>query len=102
MHRFKSAVSALGLIMLAATGPASAGGLTEAGELHAASLNALAGGPVSARDKELLERYGCLSGTRSAFSAGRKLTGGTGVARAGDGSIPVGVCTLSWFPPLRI
>jgi hypothetical protein len=67
MHRFKSAVSALGLIMLAATGPASAGGLTEAGELHAASLNALAGGPVSARDKELLERYGCLSGTRSAF-----------------------------------
>ena len=34
--------------MLAAAGPASAGGLTEAGELHAARLNANAGGPVSA------------------------------------------------------
>ncbi len=35
----------------------------EAGELQAARLNALAGGPLSERDKELLERYGCESGT---------------------------------------
>ncbi len=67
MHRLILAVSALGLIMLTAAGPASAGGLTEAGELHAARLNALAGGPTNARDAELLERWGCLSGTRSAF-----------------------------------
>ena len=55
MHRLILAVSALGLIMLAAAGPASAGGLTEAGELHAARLNALAGGPTNARDAELLD-----------------------------------------------
>ena len=30
-------------------------------------MNALAGGPTNARDAELLERYGCLSGTASAF-----------------------------------
>ena len=30
-------------------------------------MNALAGGPTNARDAELLERYGCYSGTRSAF-----------------------------------
>lgn len=29
--------------------------------------NARAGGPVSAYDAELLDRWGCLSGTRSAF-----------------------------------
>ncbi len=72
MHRAISAAAfglilGLILIMLVAAGPASAGGLTEAGELHAARLNANAGGPVSARDAELLERWGCLSGTRSAF-----------------------------------
>jgi hypothetical protein len=32
-------------------------------ELAHARANARAGGPVSARDAELLERYGCLSGT---------------------------------------
>ncbi|WP_295559186.1 hypothetical protein [uncultured Hyphomicrobium sp.] len=36
-------------------------------ELEAARANARAGGPVSERDAELLERYGCLSGTKSAF-----------------------------------
>lgn len=50
-----------------ATAPhrASAGGLVEAGELEHARANARAGGPVSERDAELLERYGCLSGTDS-------------------------------------
>jgi len=36
-------------------------------ELEHARANARAGGPVSERDAELLERYGCLSGTDSAF-----------------------------------
>lgn len=36
-------------------------------EVEAARANARAGGPVSDRDAELLERYGCLSGTKSAF-----------------------------------
>lgn len=36
-------------------------------ELEHARANARAGGPVSERDAELLERYGCLSGTKSAF-----------------------------------
>jgi hypothetical protein len=39
-------------------------------ELEHARANARAGGPVSERDAELLERYGCLSGTRSAFCQG--------------------------------
>jgi hypothetical protein len=36
-------------------------------EVEHARANARAGGPISARDAELLERYGCLSGTKSAF-----------------------------------
>lgn len=36
-------------------------------DVEAARANARAGGPTNARDAELLERYGCLSGTRSAF-----------------------------------
>ena len=67
MHRLILAVSAFGLIMLTSAGPASAGAGGEAGELHAARLNALAGDIVSARDAELLERYGCLSGSRAAI-----------------------------------
>lgn len=34
-------------------------------EVESARANARAGGPVSEHDAELLERYGCLSGTRS-------------------------------------
>jgi hypothetical protein len=44
-----------------------AGGLGEAGELEHARANPRAGGPISERDAELLERYGCLSGTNSDF-----------------------------------
>lgn len=58
------------LILIAASlclsaGAASAGGLAEAAELEHARANARAGGPVSERDAELLQRYGCLSGTQS-------------------------------------
>jgi hypothetical protein len=66
MRGLKLAVAAAGLAVVTFAGPAAAG-LVEAGELEAARANARAGGPVSERDAELLERYGCLSGTRSAF-----------------------------------
>jgi hypothetical protein len=65
MYRIMVAIA--GLSMLAASVPASARGLGEAGEVEAARANARAGGPTNARDAELLERYGCLSGTRSNF-----------------------------------
>lgn len=44
---------------------AMAGGLIEGAELEHARANARAGGPVSERDAELLERWGCSSGTRN-------------------------------------
>jgi hypothetical protein len=58
--------TALGLGALIAVGaaPASADNYWE---VEAARANARAGGPVSERDAELLERYGCLSGTKNAF-----------------------------------
>lgn len=66
MHR--SIFIAVGLCALALPGPAAAIGLGgEAGELEHARANARAGGPLSGRDAELLERYGCLSGTNSEF-----------------------------------
>lgn len=52
--------------------PAPAHGLAEAGELEHARANARAGGPLSDRDKELLDRWGCLSGTRSSFCIERE------------------------------
>jgi hypothetical protein len=61
MHRLIFAT--VGLLVLATSGPAVSGGGPESGELQAARLNALAGGPLSERDKELLLRYGCESGT---------------------------------------
>ena len=36
-------------------------------DVEAARANARAGGPTNAFDADLLARYGCLSGTRSAF-----------------------------------
>lgn len=60
----RSLVILAGLSMLAISPPAQAfGGLVEAGELEHARANARAGGPVSERDAELLERYGCTTGT---------------------------------------
>ena len=60
------------LRVIAAATIALAAGSTHAsadyrGEVESARANARAGGPVSERDAELLERYGCLSGTRSEF-----------------------------------
>lgn len=58
------------LVLLAQ--PAVAGGLVEAAELEHARANARAGGPVSERDKELLERYGCTSGTNHPICRGER------------------------------
>ncbi len=58
---------AAAVLALSPAGTAQARGLGAAAELEAARANARAGGPVSSRDAELLERHGCLSGTDSAF-----------------------------------
>ncbi len=63
----RTLVLAVALAMCVAPYTANAGGVTEGAELEHARANARAGGPVSERDAELLERYGCSSGTRSAF-----------------------------------
>ena len=67
MYRVMLAVFAIVLVGLVPARPASAGLGGEAAELVNARANARAGGPLSARDRELLERWGCLSGSRSAF-----------------------------------
>ena len=54
MHRLIFAT--IGLVALAASGPALALGGGEAGDLQAARLNALAGGPLSERDKPTVSR----------------------------------------------
>ena len=61
----KSYLVLAGALLLGLPTAASAGGVTEGAELEHARANARAGGPVSERDQELLERYGCSSGTRS-------------------------------------
>lgn len=65
MHRLL--LAAVGAALLSFPGEVSARGAGAAAELEAARANARAGGPLSARDAELLERHGCLSGTQSAF-----------------------------------
>jgi hypothetical protein len=60
-------ISTVAVLMLLVANSASAGGLGDAAELEHARANARAGGPISERDAELLERYGCLSGTNSNF-----------------------------------
>jgi hypothetical protein len=55
------------VLLLLLAGPLAAAGLGDAAELEHARANARAGGPISERDAELLERYGCLSGTNSSF-----------------------------------
>ncbi len=65
MHRL--VIATVGLLALAASEEAVGRGLGEAAAVEHARMNALAGGPTNAYDAELLERYGCYSGTRSAF-----------------------------------
>ncbi len=60
-------LTAIAVCALAVPGEVAARGLGAAAEVEHARMNALAGGPTNARDAELLERYGCYSGTDSAF-----------------------------------
>jgi hypothetical protein len=53
------------LVTLVPVTARGAGG--EAGELEHARANARAGGLTNWRDAELLDRWGCLSGTKSEF-----------------------------------
>jgi hypothetical protein len=64
MHTIKLAALGFGALLL--LGPAAAQA-DSFWEVEHARANARAGGPTNSRDAELLERYGCLSGTRSAF-----------------------------------
>ena len=84
MHRL--ILTAAGLVVLATSGPAAAGGLAEAGELEAARANARAGGPVSERDAELLERWGARA-ARATRSATSFRTVGITTARIGSARI---------------
>ena len=59
-------LAAAGFSMLVALGPASVHADT-IWEVENARANARAGGPVSSFDAELLDRWGCLSGSRSAY-----------------------------------
>ncbi len=65
MHRLILA-AALGLIMLAGFAPVDARA-DNVWDVVNARANARAGGPTNAHDAELLERYGCLSGSRAAI-----------------------------------
>ncbi len=64
MNRMRVAVVGLGVLV--ALGPAAVRA-DNIWDVENARANARAGGPTSAYDKELLDRWGCLSGTRSAF-----------------------------------
>jgi hypothetical protein len=60
-------IATVGLLALTAPATVAAHGLGAAAEVEHARMNALAGGPTNEYDAWLLERYGCYSGTRSAF-----------------------------------
>jgi hypothetical protein len=63
MNRVRMA-AALGALVALGTAGARADTIWD---VEHARANARAGGPVSEYDAELLDRWGCLSGTRSAF-----------------------------------
>ena len=63
----RSILAVIGLGILAASSPAMARGLSAAGDLEHARATQGPAAPVSEQDAELLERWGCLSGTRSTF-----------------------------------
>jgi hypothetical protein len=60
------AAVAIGLGVLTAFAPFSARA-DNIWEVESARANARAGGPLSANDRELLDHWGCLSGTNSAY-----------------------------------
>lgn len=75
----RTAVSGLVAVLALGSAPALADTIFE---VQNARSNALAGGPLSDYDKELLDRWGCESGSRAAYC--RKIQGGanTGAYRS--------------------
>ena len=63
---YKLVAAAIGFSLLTGLGPVTARA-DSMWDLQNARANARAGGPVSDYDKELLGRWGCLSGSRSAY-----------------------------------
>jgi len=64
MHKVVAAAIGFGLLAGIAPVDARADNMWD---VQNARANARAGGPVSAHDAELLDRWGCLSGSRSAY-----------------------------------
>jgi len=64
MHRVRLAAAGLGVLI--ALGPAAVRA-DSIWEVEQARANARAGGPTNAHDAELLDRWGCLSGSDSAY-----------------------------------
>ncbi len=62
----RKGLAMIGLCVLGALAPAAARA-DSMWDVASARANARAGGPISGYDAELLDRWGCLSGTRSAF-----------------------------------
>lgn len=60
----KFAAIAVGLVVMTAMSPSALRAQTMWDVAHARA-NARAGGPISGYDADILERYGCLSGTTS-------------------------------------
>ncbi len=64
MHRMKLAAAGLSALMALAPATVRADNIWD---VENARANARAGGPVSEYDRELLGRWGCESGTQSAY-----------------------------------
>ena len=64
MHRMKHAAAGLSALMALAPATVRADNIWD---VENARANARAGGPVSEYDRELLGRWGCESGTQSAY-----------------------------------
>jgi hypothetical protein len=67
-----SRMAVLAVAALAMTGPTP---VSANSYWEVVSARAMAAGPTNARDAELLDRYGCMSGTRSAFCDGEAASG---------------------------
>jgi hypothetical protein len=64
MHHSKWAAAGLGVLVALVPAAVRADSIWD---VEHARANARAGGPVSEFDAELLDRWGCLSGTRSSY-----------------------------------
>ncbi len=72
-------LAAVGVLAVLGSAPARADSMWD---VASARANARAGGPISGYDAELLEHWGCLSGTRNAFC--QRIKHGANSASYGD------------------